>query len=196
MVCLDILMCTSLSIRIYINQMSYTCSLNNRETELTSEMDKVKLAASKLYYWFIWILPLKLYVCLMIKDIWWFLLMHALVVTCFTMILSVSWTYSRSSKDVRVVIWGGMGLKYLHQLSFKMNIWILDDIFAMRQKRAVELKVKVDRSDNMNEQELSELRSEIKVCISDVNFLTCTHSSCNTCIQVHIVFVLTDLWSR
>lgn len=28
--------------------MSYTCSLNNRETELTSEMDKVKLAASKL----------------------------------------------------------------------------------------------------------------------------------------------------
>lgn len=36
----------------------------------------------------------------------------------------------------------------------------------MRQKRAVELKVKVDRSDNMNEQELSELRSEIKVCIS------------------------------
>lgn len=50
-------------------------SLNNRETELTSEMDKVKLAAN--------------------------------------------------------------------------------DIFAMRQKRAVELKVKVDRSDNMNEQELS-----------------------------------------
>lgn len=50
MVCLDILMCTSLSIRIYINQMSYTCSLNNREMELTSEMDKVKLAASKLYY--------------------------------------------------------------------------------------------------------------------------------------------------
>lgn len=30
--------------------MSYTCSLNNREMELTSEMDKVKLAASKLYY--------------------------------------------------------------------------------------------------------------------------------------------------
>lgn len=49
----------------------------------------------------------------------------------------------------------------------------------MRQKRAVELKVKVDRSDNMNEQELSELRSEIKVCISHVNILTCTHSSCN-----------------
>lgn len=62
-------------------------SLNNRETELTSEMDKVKLAAN--------------------------------------------------------------------------------DIFAMRQKRAVELKVKVDRSDNMNEQELSELRSEIKHFIGE-----------------------------
>ncbi|XP_062602620.1 spermatogenesis-associated serine-rich protein 2-like isoform X2 [Saccostrea cucullata] len=62
-------------------------SLNNRETELTSEMDKVKLAAN--------------------------------------------------------------------------------DIFAMRQKRAVELKTKVDRSDNMNEQELSELRSEIKHFISE-----------------------------
>ncbi|XP_061169642.1 spermatogenesis-associated serine-rich protein 2-like [Saccostrea echinata] len=62
-------------------------SLNNRETELTSEMDKVKLAAN--------------------------------------------------------------------------------DIFAMRQKRAVELKMKVDRSDNMNEQELSELRSEIKHFISE-----------------------------
>lgn len=35
----------------------------------------------------------------------------------------------------------------------------------MRQKRAVELKVKVDRSDNMNDQELSDLRSEIKVGI-------------------------------
>lgn len=35
----------------------------------------------------------------------------------------------------------------------------------MRQKRAIELKTKVDRSDNMNEQELSELRSEIKVCV-------------------------------
>ena len=43
--------------------------------------------------------------------------------------------------------------------------WISDDIFAMRQKRAVELKVKVDRSDNMNDQELSDLRSEIKVGI-------------------------------
>lgn len=42
-----------------------------------------------------------------------------------------------------------------------------NDIFAMRQKRAVELKVKVDRSDNMNEQELSELRSEIKHFISE-----------------------------
>uniref|UniRef100_K1PMA3 Spermatogenesis-associated serine-rich protein 2 n=1 Tax=Magallana gigas TaxID=29159 RepID=K1PMA3_MAGGI len=67
-------------------------SLNNRETELTSEMDKVKLAAN--------------------------------------------------------------------------------DIFAMRQKRAVELKVKVDRSDNMNEQELSELRSEIKHFIGERKEIT------------------------
>ncbi|XP_048772692.2 spermatogenesis-associated serine-rich protein 2-like isoform X2 [Ostrea edulis] len=42
-----------------------------------------------------------------------------------------------------------------------------NDIFAMRQKRAIELKTKVDRSDNMNEQELSELRSEIKHFIGE-----------------------------
>nr|XP_022325554.1 spermatogenesis-associated serine-rich protein 2-like isoform X3 [Crassostrea virginica]XP_022325555.1 spermatogenesis-associated serine-rich protein 2-like isoform X3 [Crassostrea virginica] len=42
-----------------------------------------------------------------------------------------------------------------------------NDIFAMRQKRAVELKVKVDRSDNMNDQELSDLRSEIKHFIGE-----------------------------
>lgn len=62
----------------------------------------------------------------------------------------------------------------------------------MRQKRAVELKVKVDRSDNMNEQELSELRSEIKVCISHVNNLTCTHSSCN----VYILYLYKQVFCQ
>lgn len=62
----------------------------------------------------------------------------------------------------------------------------------MRQKRAVELKVKVDRSDNMNEQELSELRSEIKVCISLVNILTFTHSSCN----VYILYLYKQVFCQ
>lgn len=62
----------------------------------------------------------------------------------------------------------------------------------MRQKRAVELKVKVDRSDNMNEQELSELRSEIKVCISHVNILTCTHSVCN----VYILYLYKQVFCQ
>lgn len=62
----------------------------------------------------------------------------------------------------------------------------------MRQKRAVELKVKVDRSDNMNEQELSELRSEIKVFFSHVNILTCTHSVCN----VYILYLYKQVFCQ
>ncbi|KAK3082646.1 hypothetical protein FSP39_001321, partial [Pinctada imbricata] len=41
------------------------------------------------------------------------------------------------------------------------------DIYAMRQKTAGELKVKVDRSESMNDQALAELRSEIKHFVSD-----------------------------
>lgn len=42
--------------------MFYICSLNNREIEFILEMDKVKFVVSKLYYWFILILFLKVYV--------------------------------------------------------------------------------------------------------------------------------------
>lgn len=69
--------------------MFYICSLNNREIEFILEMDKVKFVVSKLYYWFILISFLKVYVyvCLMNKDIWWFLLMY--VVICIIMIFFV-----------------------------------------------------------------------------------------------------------
>lgn len=45
------------------------------------------------------------------------------------------------------------------------SLLITDNTFASRQKMAADLKVLVDRSETMNDEELSKLRADIKVIV-------------------------------
>ena len=45
-----------------------------------------------------------------------------------------------------------------------LNLSISDKVLAERQKRAVELKKCTDRAASMSENEVNELRHDIKVC--------------------------------